>query len=113
MGMPLTYFKLAIARKFSRDANLSWINEESCSTARLTWIEIVTNHLLGVGRNIILTTDLWLWVDTRRKCRLYLTTSAMGADPLKKTTLLSTFFVNAYLLRGADIGYLALQPLSA
>ena len=37
LGMPLTSFKLAFARKCSRDANLSWINEESCSTAMLTW----------------------------------------------------------------------------
>ena len=32
----LASVKLAIARKFFRDANLSWVNEESCSTAKLT-----------------------------------------------------------------------------
>ena len=36
-GMPLSSVKLNIERKFFRDANLTWINVESCSTARLTW----------------------------------------------------------------------------
>ena len=42
-----------------------------------------------------------------------LTTSAVDADPQRKRRLLSTFFVNAYPLRGACIGYLDLQPLLA
>ena len=36
LGMPLASVKLDIERKFSWDANLSWVNEESCFTARLT-----------------------------------------------------------------------------
>ena len=39
-------------------------------------------------------------------------TSAVGADPLLKRRLLSTYFVNAYLLRGADIGYLIIGSLT-
>ena len=37
LGVPLDSVKLAIARKFFRDANLSWVTEEFCSAARLTW----------------------------------------------------------------------------
>lgn len=54
--MPLASVKLAITRKFFLDANLSWVNEESCSTARLTWPLMDrrrTNQLLGLGRGII------------------------------------------------------------
>ena len=36
LGMPLASFKLAIARKFFQDSNLSWVNKESCSIDRLT-----------------------------------------------------------------------------
>ena len=53
LGMPVTSFKLAIELKFSRDANLSWINEESSSTAFLTWRSMDrkgTNQLLCSGR---------------------------------------------------------------
>ena len=56
LGMPLTLVKSAIERKFFRDANLSWVNEESCSIARLIWPSIDkrrTNQLLGLGRNVI------------------------------------------------------------
>ena len=31
LGMPLASVKLTIERKFFRDANLSWVNEEYCS----------------------------------------------------------------------------------
>ena len=55
LGMPLASFKLASVRKFFPDANLSWVNEESCSIARLTWpIHLyikdsrITNQLLGL-----------------------------------------------------------------
>ena len=54
LGMPFTSFKLA--RKFSRDVNLSLFNEESCSTSRLAWPSMDgrrTNQLLGFGRNFI------------------------------------------------------------
>ena len=54
-----------------------------------------------------------LWTDARKKRAFHLMTSAVDADPLRKRRLLSTFSVNAHLLRGADIGYLVLRPLSA
>ena len=47
------------------------------------------------------------------RMRLALTTSAVDRDPLRKCRVLSNFFANAHLLQGADIGYLALQLLSA
>ena len=52
LDMPLASIKLNIVGKFFRDAKLSWINEESCSTARLTWPLMngrPTNQLLGFG----------------------------------------------------------------
>ena len=52
-------FKLAIARKFFRDANLFSINEEPCSIASLTWLSMDrrrTNQSLAAGRNLISTT---------------------------------------------------------
>ena len=54
LGMPLSSVKLAIARKYFRDANLSWVNEESFTTARLTWPLMDrrnTNQLLRLGRD--------------------------------------------------------------
>ena len=57
--MPLASVKLAFARKFFQNANLSWVNIESASTARLTWPLMGrkrTNQLLGLGRDIISTT---------------------------------------------------------
>ena len=36
LGMLLASSKLEIERKFCRDANLSWVNEESCYIATLT-----------------------------------------------------------------------------
>ena len=36
LRMPSASFKLVIARKFFRDANLFWVNKKSCSTAGLT-----------------------------------------------------------------------------
>ena len=57
--MPLASFKLATAWKFFLDANLSWVNEESCSTARLTWPLMdrrCTNQLLGLDCDFISTT---------------------------------------------------------
>ena len=56
--------------------------------------------------------DLVVWVDTRKECGSHVRTSVADADPLRKRRLLSTLFANAHLLGGADIGYLALQPLS-
>ena len=55
--LPLT--QLAIAWKFFWDANLCWVNKQSYSTARLTWTLIDrrrTNQLLGLDRDVILTT---------------------------------------------------------
>ena len=46
-------------------------------------------------------------------CGFRLATSAVDAHKLRSRRLLSTFFVNVHSLRGANIGYLALQPLSA
>ena len=59
LGMPLASVKLTIVWRFFRDANLTWVNEESCSTARLTWPKMDrrrTNRLLGLGRDVISTT---------------------------------------------------------
>ena len=56
--MKFALVKLAIVRKFFRGANLSWVNVESCFTARLTWPLMDrrrTNQLLGLGRDIIST----------------------------------------------------------
>ena len=56
LNVPFVFVKLAIARIFFRDANLSWANEESCSTARLIRLLMdrrCTNQLLGFGRDII------------------------------------------------------------
>ena len=56
VALIINSFKLAIVRRFSRDANLSWINEVSCSTAGITWPLMDrrrTNQLFGFGRNII------------------------------------------------------------
>ena len=58
MGMLFASFKLAIEWKFYRDANLSWVDIESCSTTSLTCPLIEKRHanqLLGLGRDIILT----------------------------------------------------------
>ena len=52
-----------------------------------------------------------LWVYMRKKCCFHLMTSAVDGDPRRKRRLLSTF--NARLLRGVDIGCLALWLLSA
>ena len=55
LGMPLTSVKLAIGRKFFREANLFCVKEESCSNARLTWPPMdkkPTNRVLGLGRGI-------------------------------------------------------------
>ena len=41
---------------FFKDVNLSWVNKESCSTARLNWLltdRRFTNQLLGLYRDII------------------------------------------------------------
>ena len=51
LGMILASFKLAIARKSFRDANLSWVNEQFCSTARLNW------PLMDRRR----TNQFWFW----------------------------------------------------
>ena len=56
LGVPLAPVKLVFAQKFLRDTNLSWINVESCSTARLTWPLMdgrCSKQLLGLGRDII------------------------------------------------------------
>ena len=57
--MPLASFKLATALKFFRYANLSWVNEESCFSARRTWPLMdrkCTHQLLELNRDIIPTT---------------------------------------------------------
>ena len=56
LGMPLASVKLDIERKFFWDTKLSWVNEESCSIAKLTWSlmdERRTNQLLGLSRDVI------------------------------------------------------------
>ena len=109
LGVPLTSFKLAIARQFFRDANLSWFNEERRCTARLTWPSMDrkrTNLLLGLVRNIISITVAMLTgycvMDRHaERIRLKFNTSVVDARPLRKRWLLSTFFINALLLQGA------------
>ena len=52
-------FKLAITRKFFRNANLSSFNEESCFTSRFTWPLMdrrYTNQLPGLDCDIISNT---------------------------------------------------------
>ena len=69
------------------------------------------NHLHGLGRNVISITVAMFTghcVMGRHAERMNITTSDVGADLLSKRRLLSIFFVNAHLSRGADIGYLAL-----
>ena len=47
LDVPHASVKLSIARKFFRDANLSWVNEESCTSPRFTcpcWIEGVPTN---------------------------------------------------------------------
>ena len=59
LGIPLALAKMVIARKFFRDANIFWINEESYSTAGLTWPlkdRRRTSQLLGFDRDIISNT---------------------------------------------------------
>ena len=105
--------KLTIARNFFRDANLSWVNEETCSTARLTWPSMdrrSTNQLRRVGRYIISITMTVLTGDCvignmRRICISHLTISAVGAGSLRKRRLLSTFYVNIHVLRGTERVY--------
>ena len=119
--MTLIKFKLAIAWKFYRDVNLSWINEDSCSTARLSWPSMnksCTNQLLGLGRNIIsitltiLTGHCVMGGHVQKWC-CHLMTSSVVVIPLRKWKLLSIFSVHTHLLRGADIVYFALRPLLA
>ena len=113
LGVPLTPFKLAIEQKFSRNANLSWINEESFTAASLTWPSMDRRHINHFDLVIISSWSQWslclqttvLWVDTRKESVPHLTTSAVDADPLIKSRLLCTFFSNVHLMRGADIGY--------
>ena len=59
LGVSINSVKLDIERKFFGDANLSWVNEESCSAARITWLLMDrrhTNQLLGLGYDVISTT---------------------------------------------------------
>ena len=58
LGIPLASVKLDIERKFFRDANPFWVNEKSCSIARLTWSLMDKRHtnLIGLSRDIISTT---------------------------------------------------------
>ena len=56
--MLLASVKLEIKRKFFWNVNPSWINDESCSIARLTWTLMDkrrTNQLLGLSGDVILT----------------------------------------------------------
>ena len=103
LDVPLASVMLAIVRKFFRNANLYWVNVESCSTARLTGSYMDrrrTNNLLGLGRDII-STMITMFTGN---CS-HLTTFARNAGPLRKRRLFSTFFVSAHLSRYADIDY--------
>ena len=53
LGILLTWLKLTIARKFTRYANLSWINNKFCSTAGLiSYLDLViTSSQCGLGRH--------------------------------------------------------------
>ena len=118
LGAPLASIKLDMERKFFRDANLSWVNEESCSIARLNcplMLKRRANHLLDLSREVISNTVAVLTghcVMGRHAKRMRLI-SAVDADPLRRSRLLSTFFVSAHLMLGIDIGSLAPHFLSA
>ena len=97
--MPLASFKLGIARIFFRDTNLSRVNEEFCSTARLTWLLMDRRRTNLI---VISSQPQWtclqaiaFWVDTRKDCGPHSATSAVCADPLRKRRLLCTSSVNA------------------
>ena len=74
--MPLISFKLTITRKFSRDSNLSCINEKFCSTARLTWPSMIRTALISyLDLVVTLSWSQWpllqatvLCVDTQKEC---------------------------------------------
>ena len=69
---------------------LSWISEESCSLGP----QLIEGAFRSQWPCLQVTV---LWVDTRKECGSHLMTSSVDGDHL----------------RGTDIGYLALRPLSA
>ena len=113
--MPFALVKLNIEQKFFRNANLFQVNQESCSTARLTWPLMNrrhTNQLLSLDCDVISTTVVVLTAHCvigrhAVRIKLHLTTSAVNAALLRKRRLLSSFSVNTRLLLDVDIGYLA------
>ena len=56
----LISYKLAIARKFSRDVNLFWISVGSCSTAKLTWPSMDRRHTTSYF-NLVVTLSRSQW----------------------------------------------------
>ena len=98
---------LAIPGKFFRDA---WSYPGSMTSftpllnSQLLKDRRRTNQLIGLDRPCLQV--VVLLEKTRNEWSSHLRTSAVVADLMRKTRLLSTFFVNA-------LGYLALQSLSA
>ena len=116
LGKPLSSMKLAIARKFFRDANLFWINKESCSTAIITWPLMDrrhTNQLLNFGTDVISTTVAMLTgycVMGRHAERMMLPFDDFCSEcrAVKKEEIVAHFLCQcSSLARCADIGYLA------
>ena len=118
--MLLALVKLDFKWKFFRGANLCWFNGESCSTTRLPWPLMdrrCTHQLLGLDRVIISTLVTMLTghcvMDRHaERMRVDLKASAVNADKLRKTKLLSTLFFSARLLLDTDIDYLAFHFMS-
>ena len=79
LGVPFASVKLAIARKFFRDANLFWVNVEFCSTVRFTslfkiedlahnyWDMVVTSFRTQLPCLQVIA----LWADTWKKWALF------------------------------------------
>ena len=104
LGMPLTLVKLAIARKFFRDA---------CSSASLTWSLRYRRRIkksLGLRRDML--SGHCVMCRHVENMRFHSTTYAMVANLLSKRTMLSTFSVSARCLLSAETDCLALRFLS-
>ena len=91
---------------------LAWgLNSGLTSNKPTRLIRQHTSYYFAV---VTLSQSQWPW-HYRSLCYVsfHLTSSAVVADSLRVRKLLYTFFINAYLMQDADIGYLALHFLSA
>ena len=97
--LPESSAKFVNARKFFRDTNLSWTNEEFRSTAIQTWPSKLLLRLYHSGHAYKLLCN----VKTRKECNSHLTTSAVATGPQRKRRLSYTSSVNDHLLLGSAI----------